>query len=122
MEQCPYCGKGIKESDRFCLGCGRQLTVDTVEKSQGGGISDLKQCFGSFPVSKIDCYLCADGQKCANYALNTRQAEILNRFGTLDNMHAALVNMAKILTDMRHALSSIDNNISNMNSNIKRLK
>ena len=122
MKQCPYCSKQIKENDRFCLGCGRQLDIDTVEVSQSGGISNLKQCFGSFPIAKVECYLCADEQKCSTFAANTKQQEILNKLSIIDDIKASLGDMNETLIDMRQSLSAINNSIKDMNSNVKRLK
>lgn len=122
MKQCPYCSKQIKENDRFCLGCGRQVDIDTVEVSQAGGISNLKQCFGSFPIAKVECYLCADEQKCSTFTANTKQNEIINRLAKIDDIHSALVDMNETLNYIRRSLSAINDNIKDMNSNAKRLK
>ena len=122
MGQCPYCSKDIKDGARFCLGCGRQLDVEVAEGPKSGGISDLKQCFGSFPVTKIDCYLCADEQKCSNFAVSTRQHDILSKLDKIENLHAALSEMNDTLKNMSAYLRSMDNNIASMTSSLKRLK
>lgn len=111
MGQCPYCSKNIKDGARFCLSCGRQLDVEVVEGLKSGGISDLKQCFGSFPVAKVDCYLCADEQKCANFAMSSRQQDILSKLAKIDDIHAVLPEIHDTLKNISSFLRNMDKNI-----------
>lgn len=122
MPQCPFCSKQIKEDARFCLGCGRQLGGDVAEGPTSGAISDLKECFGSFPVAKIDCYLCADEQKCSNFASSVKQNAILSELGKIDSLNTALTTMNKSLDNMAAYMRSVDNNIAAMTNSLKRLK
>ncbi len=112
MGQCPYCSNQIKDGERFCLGCGRQLDVGGItEEIKSGGISDLKKCFGSFPVTQIDCYLCADEQKCANFTASIKQDKILSKLNKIDDINNSLANMNNTLANMNTYLKSIDANI-----------
>lgn len=120
MRQCPYCNKQIGENARFCLGCGRQLDVDIAEGPQSGGISDLKKCFGSYPISQLECYLCADEQKCSNFAASTKQGRILNELDKLGGLQSALSKINESIQNMNSYLRSIDKNIATMGNNIRR--
>lgn len=110
MRQCPNCNAELKEGDRFCLGCGRQIDIDTTDEYKSSEVSDRKQCYGSFPKTATECYLCADEQKCSNYTLCTRQRYILNKLDTLYNFQTSLSAINDSLRMVIEYLKSIREN------------
>jgi len=120
MGSCPYCGKQINDGDRFCLNCGRQLDIEHTEEIKSGGISDLKECFGLFPKGKIDCYLCADEQKCANYSASKKQNEILLKLNQINDVNNSITKVNNSLKIIDAILMSIDNNIGVLAKKTKR--
>ncbi len=111
MAQCPYCNNPIQDGTRFCLSCGRQLDIGITEEIKSGGISDLKKCFGSFPIREIDCYLCADEQKCASFSASKKQDEILSKLERIDDLGDILSKIKVTLEKMSTYLDAIDKNI-----------
>ena len=116
--QCPYCNKELKDGARFCTGCGRQLGGESTDVA-ATALSDLKQCYGSFPTSKMDCYLCADEGKCASFTNAQRLANLEEALhASTTQLHNGLVTFNdNVMNQFDRAISLIDL----MNSNICKI-
>lgn len=120
-KQCPYCQKELKDEARFCIGCGRQLGGETTDVASTA-LSDLKGCYGSFPNSKMECYLCADEGKCSAFtsalqdnALREQVQELSEQFSQLSQLVSQMCAQSEHNIKM---LDLINDNIVMMNNNI----
>lgn len=116
--QCPYCNKELKDGARFCTGCGRQLGGESTDVA-ATALSDLKQCYGSFPTSKMDCYLCADEGKCSSFTTAQRLATLEEAVqavqGSMAQLNDSLVTVNdNVVSQFDRAIHLIDL----MNTNI----
>lgn len=102
MKSCPFCQKELKEGARFCLNCGRQVGGEAPAEA-AAAITDLKECFGAYPSSKMECYLCADEAKCSTHTRAQQTAALLKSLGDLQ---AALGGVRQDVAGLREAVQS----------------
>lgn len=88
MGNCPFCGEELREGSRQCAACRRECTPEELAAG-----SRLKECYGSFPASKVECYLCADEQKCSRISLVNTQTQILGWMQAIDSTNRLLFSI-----------------------------
>jgi hypothetical protein len=102
-KQCPFCQRELKDSAKYCLGCGRQ--IDQLEGPEGtAALTDLKFCYGSFPLQrKMECYLCADLERCARHSdaerMRSLQTQIEALTDRLESLGGALASLHGTMVD-----------------------
>jgi hypothetical protein len=119
---CPYCKKELKDDARFCIGCGRQLGGESVDVASTA-LSDLKVCYGTFPASRMECYLCADEEKCASCTNAEQVSELISKINALmDSLDQSNAIMVEGFNNLLEILRLLNSNIVTMNSNICNMR
>jgi hypothetical protein len=117
---CPFCQRVLKDDARFCLGCGRQVGGE-VPVEEAAALTDLKECFGAFPASKMECYLCADEAKCSAYTRAQQEAALLKSLG---DVQGKLAEVGQELAAIRGAVQSgfeqTRRDLAEISSNLER--
>lgn len=100
---CGWCEHEVAEGVRYCTRCGHKIQSEETS-SEPTALTDLKDCFGSFPYSEVHCYVCADQEKCADLALSK---QLLSLHQDLASLNAELKAIRQATADVEDGLAAV---------------
>lgn len=62
---------------------------------------NLKECFGSFPISQVECYDCRDEKKCYRFSMMKTQTQILGWIQAIDSTNRLLFSINDSIDEIK---------------------
>ncbi len=94
----------------------------TDVNESGGNIVQLRECYGSFPVSKVECYLCAFEEKCARFSLMNTQTQLLGWMQAIDSTNRLLFSITDRIDDVRPTIESMNASLKTISKALQKQK
>lgn len=68
---------------------------------------DFKECFGVFPASNAECYVCPDEEKCFRVSMMKTQTQILGWIQAIDSTNRLLFSMNDSIDELKPAIEAM---------------
>jgi hypothetical protein len=68
---------------------------------------NLKECFGSFPASHVECYDCRDEKKCYRMSMMKTQTQILGWIQAIDSTNRLLYSINDSIDEIKPMMEAL---------------
>lgn len=97
MPFCNYCGRELRDGDRFCVACGREVVSSAETKSQETVIHKCPNCGETIPEFAIRCVSC--GYELRDVQKKSEVTRFLEKLNTLGDGISGAERKAKYIRD-----------------------
>lgn len=71
-------------------------------------VENLKECYGAFPVSPAECYVCPDEKKCFRLSMMKTQTQILGWIQAIDSTNRLLFSINDTIDEVKPGLETLN--------------
>lgn len=69
--------------------------------------TDFKECFGVFPASHAECYVCPDEEKCFRISMMKTQTQILGWMQAIDSTNRLLFSINDSIDEIKPTIEAM---------------